>query len=69
MGVQAAKKFLSMTEVCAEIGVCRWTLTRWVKAGLFPQPSRLGNPRAPRLRWSADEVEQFMRARQGGGAA
>jgi predicted DNA-binding transcriptional regulator AlpA len=68
MATVVAVKSLTLTEVCSKVRVCRKTLMGWVRAGLVPQRSRLGNPRVPRLRWRADEVEQFMRARPGGAA-
>ena len=35
-------RFVSTREVCTRIGKSRLTLDRWVKAGIFPAPKRVG---------------------------
>ena len=42
------------------IGVCGDTVRRWVKAGTFPPPIRLG-PRA--LGWRVEEIEKWLASR------
>lgn len=47
------------------IPVHRVTLWRWIKAGTFPAPHRIGNTRS--VFWSRAEVEAWLR--QHGGVA
>ena len=35
-------KFVDADELCRELSICRQTLTRWIDAGLFPPPLRIG---------------------------
>lgn len=49
---------LRTTELLALIGVSRMTLWRWLKAGTFPQPIKLGT-RA--VGWRKAEVEEWVR--------
>lgn len=37
----------------------RWTLSRWIKAGEFPKPVKLGR----RVAWQKEEIEEYVRAK------
>ena len=48
--------FLTDHQLAARLGVSRPTVWRWKKAGLIPQPCRLG-PRV--VRWPVKAIEQW----------
>ena len=50
-----ARQLLSRREVAARYGVDVQTITRWVDAGVFPQPLRI----LATLRWSIAELDTF----------
>ena len=62
LSAMAEKKdrFMRPADVCDELGVVYSTLWRWVKAGRFPQPFRLGS----RLAWPRVEFEQWLESRR-----
>lgn len=49
-------RFVSIGEVCSDLGISTKTLNRWVDQGLFPQPMRLG---LRKLVWVRTDVEIF----------
>ena len=53
MDKQSDRKLLSAQEVCAELEISRKTLSRWVKAGKFPEPVLNDDGR---LYWDASAV-------------
>jgi excisionase family DNA binding protein len=50
-------RFLTTGQVCGELGISEETLMRWVKAGRFPAPLRLGLRRHV---WLRVELEEFI---------
>ncbi|MGH2378172.1 MAG: helix-turn-helix transcriptional regulator [Thermoanaerobaculia bacterium] len=54
-------RVLRPAELCALLGVGKVSLWRWVGAGLFPPPMRLG-PAATGWRWST--VERWLDDRE-----
>jgi len=55
-------RLCSMKELrsCYGLPVCRQTVYRWVRAGLFPRPVRLGQAR---IAFKRDEVEDWISTR------
>ena len=53
-------EFLSERQVLRKIGVCRSTLWRYQKNGVFPKRRRIG-PR--RVGWLDSDVEAWMKSR------
>jgi prophage regulatory protein len=49
---------LRTRDVLALAAVSRSTLYRWLDAGTFPKPVRLGNTWA--VRWHADDVDSWL---------
>ena len=47
-------------EIERRVGFSRVTLWRWVRAGRFPSPRRIGTTH---IGWLEDEVEAWIRAR------
>jgi len=50
-------------DLCARLGVSATTLWRWVRAGKFPQPVRLGPntvgwPEADVQRWLSERIQE-----------
>lgn len=56
-------RLLTRREVEKALSVSRSTLLRWIEAGKFPRPIRLG---ARSLRWPAESVDDFVKARAEG---
>ncbi len=54
---------LRTDQVLALTGTSRTTLARWIRAGLFPKPMKLG----PRLNgWRFDDLQAWCAARMSG---
>jgi excisionase family DNA binding protein len=47
---------LTRSEVCALLGISRWTLYRWMESGIAPAPVVTGPGCTPR--WNRRDVEQ-----------
>ena len=47
---------LKVKEVCQRYGVARSTIYRWIDAGLFPKPLRIGEDT---VRWRERDLAQF----------
>lgn len=54
---------LGPKELCAELGISRATLYRWIKDGLIAAPIQLG-PR--RVAFPLSSIEQFISSRSEG---
>jgi len=52
-------RFVSTHEVCALIGKTRLTLNRWVKAGIFPAPKRVGENGFSKA-WLENELDDYF---------
>ena len=52
-------RFVSTREVCARIGKSRVTLGRWVKAGIFPSPKRVGVNGFSKV-WLENELDDYF---------
>jgi len=52
-------RFVSTREVCARIGKTRITLDRWVKAGIFPAPKRVGTNGFSKV-WLENELDDYF---------
>ena len=52
-------RFVSTREVCARIGKTRLTLDRWVKAGIFPAPKRVGENGFSKV-WLENELDDYF---------
>ena len=52
-------RFVSTREVCAWIGKTRLTLDRWVKAGIFPSPKRVGTNGFSKV-WISNELDDYF---------
>ena len=52
-------RFVSTREVCTRIGKSRLTLDRWVKAGLFPAPKRVGENGFSKV-WLSNELDDYF---------
>ena len=52
-------RFVSTREVCARIGKTRITLDRWVKAGIFPTPKRVGKNGFSKV-WLENELNDYF---------
>ena len=52
-------RFVSTREVCTRIGKSRLTLDRWVKAGIFPAPKRVGVNGFSKV-WLGDELDDYF---------
>lgn len=48
--------YIGISSVADRYGVCTKTITRWVRASLFPQPVRLSRRC---LRWNVSDLEAF----------
>jgi predicted DNA-binding transcriptional regulator AlpA len=58
VGQQSPLELLRISEVCARLGVSRFTWHGWVKSGLAPAPV----PNVPgHPRWRVREIEGFER--------
>lgn len=53
-------RFVTVKEVCSELGIVPKTLNDWVAAGEFPAPLRLG--RRKRV-WARVELEEYYTER------
>ena len=53
-------RLLRRDEVEARCGIARTTVYRLMRAGLFPEPIKIG-PRA--VRWPASEIESWLASR------
>jgi predicted DNA-binding transcriptional regulator AlpA len=51
------QRLIGLRELCEHLGTTDHTLRRWWKAGLFPEPIRLGKRR---LVWSCDVVNAWI---------
>lgn len=49
---------LTGKQICNMWSITRWTLARWVQAGLLPPPLRMGRVR----RWRQEDVDAAMQA-------
>ena len=57
---QDLPKFASVDELAARYGVNRSSLYKWVKAGEYPRPIKLG----PRFtRWRREDVQRYESTR------
>ena len=56
-----ADRYLTIKEVAERLNVCRASIYLWLKKG-FPQPRKFGRA----SRWSALELEEWIRARPTG---
>ena len=54
------RKLLKTRDVLDELGVVYSTLWRWVKAGRFPAPIKLGS----RLAWTRADLDQWIEAQR-----
>jgi len=52
-------RFVSTREVCARLGKTRLTLNRWVKAGIFPAPKRVGANGFSKV-WLENELDDYF---------
>jgi len=52
-------RFVSTLEVCTLIGKTRLTLDRWVKAGIFPAPKRVGENGFSKV-WLENELDDYF---------
>lgn len=52
---------LTLSEVCQQVGVSRWTLWRWVRAGAFPGATHAWRRRP---RWSSSVVAKWIDAQR-----
>jgi predicted DNA-binding transcriptional regulator AlpA len=59
-------RLMSFSEACEALGVCKWTLDRWVRRGLFPSPIHLTptSPRQFRVRDIAHHLDKRRRGRR-----
>ena len=57
-------RLISFAEACEILGVCKWTLDRWVTRGLFPQPIHL-TPTSPRMFRVRDIAAHLDKRRRG----
>lgn len=53
-----AKRLLSPRMICAELGVHRNTLTRWIEGGKFPKPDVCLTARMPR--WADNTLKSWL---------
>ncbi|QDV23032.1 Prophage CP4-57 regulatory protein (AlpA) [Aureliella helgolandensis] len=53
-------RFLTAGATSAELGISEATLTKWVAAGEFPKPLRLG---LRKLVWQRCDLEQYIESR------
>jgi len=53
--------FLNEKEIREMVGVCRATIWRWERAGIFPKRRQLG-PR--RVAWLRSEIEKWAKTRE-----
>ncbi|HEY1603180.1 MAG TPA: helix-turn-helix domain-containing protein [Pirellulales bacterium] len=52
----ATGRLLSAREIAELLSVCAHTIRRWVKAGRFPTPLKLGRT----VRWSEAAVQEWI---------
>lgn len=52
-------RFVSTREVCTRIGKTRITLDRWVSAGIFPAPKRVGENGFSKV-WLENELDDYF---------
>lgn len=57
---QATKQIFRQSEVCELLGISRACLWTWRRAGVFPEPLRLG-PRL--LGWRVSDVQDWIDSR------
>lgn len=51
-------RLLSLNEVCAKVGMSRWTVRRLVNAGKFPRPRRAAvGPQG----WLESEIDVWLK--------
>jgi len=48
---------LTTTDICNLYQITRFTVRRWVRAGLLPAPIRMGRA----LRWNPEEIEAALK--------
>ena len=58
------RRMWNLSETAEELGVSTKTIHKWLKAGIFPRPLRVGKV----WRWKPEEIEAWMRERQNGAA-
>lgn len=54
------RELLTSDELLKQFRISRTTLFRWVKAGEFPEPIKIGRRS---IRWRADEIDEFLKSR------
>ena len=54
------RRIMRQNEVAYELGICRTTLYKWIKAGRFPKPRRYG-PNV--IGWPEAVVDEWMDSR------
>ena len=59
--IEMPTRILRRPHVLDRIGASRATLYRWMEAGRFPRPVRLG-PQA--VGWREDEVDEWIESRE-----
>ena len=52
-------RFISTREVCKRIGKTRHTLDRWISAGIFPAPKRVGTNGFSKV-WLENELDDYF---------
>jgi prophage regulatory protein len=58
---EVQRKFLSLAETAAYVGVGKSTVLRWEAAGIFPRRVRLG---PGRVAWRLEDLEQWAAERE-----
>jgi excisionase family DNA binding protein len=59
--LSAQDEYVTYPQAAHRLGVCTMTLRKWVKAGQFPKPIKLGRS----VRWNWQAVQEFLANRQG----
>ena len=52
-------EFLTIAEVMSRTKLCKASIYKHARSGQFPKPAKIG----AMARWSADEIERWMRER------
>jgi len=52
---------IRMKELATIIGVCRYTIYKWIDAGIFPPPLRIGNAAKG---WPDDVIDKWLHDRE-----
>ena len=60
-----ARKLLKTRDVLDELGISNMTLWRWIKAGTFPQPIKVGSRNA----WTRADLDLWIESRRAKPAA